>query len=172
MIIGNINGYKVCNINKKSIEKENYINDLQKIDFNIKEEISNVLENNGYVYGLEEKKLLKAVYLFESKKEHNKKIIVFNKFLYMEEAEDKKLEFEKIIIEELKELVNWGEFSKVLWNDIEIEPNNKNESYFLTFSMCISLGLLYGIIFNNLAIGLLFGVAIGSCFKAVVKRKK
>lgn len=172
MIKGNIEGYKVCNVTNKSIEKENYINDLQKIDSNIKEKIINVLENKGHIYGLEKMNSLKAVYIFDNIKDNNKKVVVFNKLLYVEDAKDKMNEFEKIIIEELKELVNWGECSKVIWNDIEIEPNNANAFSFPTFSMCISLGLLYGIIFDNLAIGLLFGVSIGSCFGAVVKRKK
>ncbi len=172
MILGNIKGYRVCNITKKSMEKENYINELQEIDSNIKEDIINVLENKGYIYGLEANNLVKAVYLFDCTKNDNKKIIVFNKSLYTEDTKNKIDEFEKIIIEELKELVNWGECSKIIWNDIEIEPNNTNGFSIPTFSICTSIGLLYGIVFNNLAIGLLFGVAIGSCFGAVVKRKK
>lgn len=172
MISGKIKGYKICNITKKSIEKENYINDLQKLDFNVKEEIIKVLENKGYIYGLEENNSVKAVYLFEVTKDNNKKVMAFNKSLYTEDVKDKIDEFEKVIIEELKELVNWGECSKVIWNDIEIEPNNVSEFSITTFSTCISLGLLYEIVFNNLAMGLLFGVVIGSCFGAVVKRKK
>lgn len=165
MISGKIKGYKICNITKKSIEKENYINDLKKLDSNIKEEIVKVLENKGYVYGLEEKNLLKAVYLFDSTKDNEKKVMAFNKSLYTEDVKDKIDEFEKIIIEELKELVNWGECSKVIWNDIEIEPNNVSSFSITTLSTCISLGLLYGIVFNNLAMGLLFGVAIWSSGK-------
>ncbi len=172
MISSNIKGHKICTITKKNIEKENYINDLQKIDNNVKEEIINVLENKGYIYGLEKMNSLKAVYIFDNIRDNKKKVVVFNKLLYVEDAKDKMNEFEKIIIEELKELVNWGECSKVIWNDIEIEPNNMNTFSFPTFSMCILLGLLYGIIFDNLGIGLLFGVSIGSCFGAVVKRKK
>ena len=59
-----------------------------------------------------------------------------------------------------------------MWNDIEIEPNTVNGFSGFTFSMWLSLGVLYGIIFDNLVLGLLFGVGIGLCFGTTVKKKK
>lgn len=172
MMIGNIKGYDICNITTRSIKKEELLSEIKTEDSEIKEEIITVLKNKGYICGLKKKGILKAIYLFEHIQEHNKKILKYNKSLYVEDTKDKKEQFEKIIIEELKEKVNWGEFSKVIWNDMEIEPNESQGFSGLTFSICISLGVIYGIVFDNLAIGLLFGVAIGSCFGAVVKKKK
>lgn len=172
MIVGSIKGYNIFNVTKKIIEKENSMNELEEIETNIKEEIIKTLENKGYVYGLKEKDIVKAVYLFENTKNENKNILDFKTSLYTDDVKDKIEQFEKIILEELKEIVNWGKCSKVIWNDIEIEPNTVNGFSGLTFSMCLSLGVLYGIIFDNFALGLSMGVAIGLCFGATVKKKK
>lgn len=170
-MFGSFKGYNICNVTKRMMKKDSF-KELEKIETNIKKEIIKVLENKGYVYGLKEKNILKAVYLFENTKTENKNILNFKTSLYTDDVKDKMEQFEKIIIEELKEKVNWGTCSKVIWNDIEIEPKNEGGFSGLSFSMCLLLGVLYGIIFDNLALGLSLGVAIGLCFGATVKKKK
>ena len=165
-------GYNICNVTNKTMKKEDSIKELEKIETNIKAEIINILENKGYVYGLMDKDTLKAVYLFENTKSENKNILVFKTSLCTDDVKDKIEQFEKIVLEELKEIVNFGICSKVIWNDIEIEPNTINGFSGFNFSICIFLGILYGIIFDNIAVGLPLGVAIGLCFGAVVKKKK
>ena len=108
MIVGSIKGYNICNVTKKIIEKENSMNELEQVETNIKDEIIKNLENKGYVYGLKEKDIVKAVYLFENTKNENKNILVFKTSLYTNDVKDKMEQFEKIILEELKEMVNWG----------------------------------------------------------------
>ena len=171
-MVGYIKGYDICNVTKRKIEKEEFLSEIQIKDSKIKEKIINVLENKGCVYGLKKKGIFKAIYIFDNKKVDNKKVLKFNKSLYVEEARDKKEQFEKAIIEELKEKVTMEEVSKVDWGDIEIEPNKIAGFSGLTFSVCISLGIIYGMLFDNLALGISFGVAIGLCFGAVVKSKK
>lgn len=129
------------------------------------------LNNNGYVIELKKKKVLKVVYIFKKDTQH--KILQYSESLATKDIETKTIEdFEKAIIEELKEKVTMEEILKVDWKDIEIVPNESSSFSGLTFSTCLSLGLLYGIIFDNLSMGLLFGCAIGLCFGAVVKKKK
>lgn len=167
-------GYNICNVTKKIIEKESSMKELEEIETNIKEEIVKVLENKGYVYGLKEKDILKAVYLFENTKSENKNILVFKAFLYTDDVKDKIEQFEKILLEKLKGIVIWEKCSKVIWNDIEVEPNTINAfpGFTLSFSTCIALGVLYGIIFDDLTFGIGVGITIAVCFGAVVNLKK
>lgn len=136
MIISIIKGYNICNVTKRIMEKDSF-KELEKIETNIKKEIIKVLENKGYVYGLKEKNILKAVYLFENTKIENKNILIFKTSLYTDDVKDKMEQFEKIIIEELKAKVNWGTCLKVIWNDIEIEPKTEAGFSGLSFSMCL-----------------------------------
>lgn len=173
MIIGDVKGYGICNVTKKKIEKEDFLSELQKVDSNIKAEILEVLESQGYVYGLKKKKVLKAVYLFDNKQEENKKVLVFNKSICSEEIKDIIKEFENVLITELKGKVVIEEFSKVIWNDIEILPRNIRNGKFsmLAFSLCFFLGFLFGIGTDNLLIGLSLSLLFGLCFGEKVDKK-
>lgn len=169
-MIGYIKGYDICNITNKKLDKEEFLSELIKLDSNLKNKILKVLNDNGYVIGLKKKKVLKVVYIF--KMDIQQKILKYSESLATKDIEIKTIEnFEKAIIEELKEKVTLEEVSKVDWKDIEIVPNESSSFSSLTFSTCLSLGLLFGIIFDNLSMGLLFGCAIGLCFGAVVKKK-
>lgn len=74
-MIGYIKGYDFCVVTQKRLEKEGFLNELLSENANIKDEIEKVLDNNGYVIGLEKEKILKLVYLFELKG----KVLTFKK---------------------------------------------------------------------------------------------
>lgn len=165
MVIGYIKGYDFCVVTKKRIEKEEFLSELINENSNIKEEIMSVLDNNGYIIGLEKKKILKVAYLFEL----NGKVLTFkNKILAKEIDEKTQQEFEKIITEELKEKLVFEELEKIDWNDIEIEPKKKVGFSFLVFAICIALG----IIFDNIALGMLWGFIFGISSGVAIAKKK
>ena len=165
MFIGYIKGYDFCVVTKKQIEKEDFLSDLIIENPNIKEQIINILDNNGYIIGLEKNKILKVAYLFEL----NEKVLTFkNKIIAKEIDENTQEKFEKIITEELKEQVCFGDVEKIDWNDIEIESKNSVEFSLSIFAICVALG----IIFKNIGMGLLWGAILSiSIGKAIVKKK-
>ena len=169
-MIGYIKGYDVCNVTNRKLEKKDFLCELEQKDSKIKNKILECIATNGFVVGLRKKNNLKVVYIFNLEAET--KVLKFSEMLKTDEVEEKSIEdFEKAIIEELKEGLIFEKYKKVDWNDIEIVPNEGKGFSSLTFSTCIALGLLYGVAFHNIGLGLLFGMAIGLCFGAIVKKK-
>lgn len=169
-MIGNVRGYNICVLTIKKLAKEELFKELVTQDKKIIDEIKDVLENKGYVIGLKKQKSLKAIYVFNFDSEE--KSYNFCKNVILEEvSSDAILQFESAIKEELREKVCLGTIAKVNWEDIIIEPKQFTSFSASAFSVCISLGLLYGVIFDNIAIGLIFGMAIGLSIGAVIKKK-
>lgn len=165
MVVGYIKGYDFCVITKKRLEKEEFLSELLNEKTDIKEEIMSALDNNGYVIGLEKKKVLKVAYLFEL----NGKVLTFkNKVLAKEIDEKIQQEFEKIITEELKEKLTFEELEKIDWNDIEIVPKKKEGFSFLVFFSCVALG----IVFDNIGMGILWGFILGITTRVAIVKKK
>lgn len=170
-MIGYVKRYNICNISKKKLANEELFVDLLKIDSEIKSKISEILDNNGYIIGLKKKKILKSIYIFSYDKDN--KVLKFSNSIQVKDITKESIEeFEKAILEELKEKVLLDEISKVEWNDNIIEPRQFSKFSGSAFAICISLGLMYGIIFDNLGLGLSFGITFGLCFGVVVKKKK
>lgn len=176
MIIGSIKGYDVCNVTPKKLEKEGLLNELKTIESDIKETILDVIKNKGIVYGLKKKKILNAVYIFLNIKEDNKKILKLKYDIHIQDIEEKVInEFEKIISQELGELVTEGEFDKVIFNDMEILPNENDKGFAgSTYALCLSIGVMFGIIYDQLVWGLLIGNLLGITFGSarMIKKKK
>lgn len=169
-MIGYVKGYNVCNITKKKIENEELFIDLIKIDSEMKDKVLEILDNNGYIIGLKKKKVLKSIYFFSYDKDN--KVLKFSNSIQTKDiAKESIEEFEKAILEELKEKVLLEEISKVEWNDNIIEPRQFSNFSGSALAIGISLGVTYGIIFDNIGLGLLFGIAFGLCFGVVVKKK-
>ena len=164
-MIGYIKGYDFCVVTKKKLEKEEFLSELLNEKSNIKDEIENILDNNGYVIGLKKKNILKLVYFFELKG----KVLTFKKKILTKEIDEKtKNEFEKIITEELKEKLVFEELEKIDWNDIEIKPKKKAGFSFTVFAICIVLGF----IFDNIAMGILWGFIFGLTSGTAIVQKK
>lgn len=165
MVIGYIKGYDFCVVTKKKLEKEEFLSELINENPNIKEEMMSVLDNNGYIIGLTKKKVLKLAYLFDL----NEKVLTFrNKILTKEIDEKIEQEFDKIITEELKEKLVFEELEKIDWEDIEIKPKKKAGFSLLVFASCIILG----IVFDNIGLGLLWGVIFGITSGVAIVNKK
>lgn len=169
-MIGRVKGYDICIITAGKLNKEGFLDEIISKESDLKEELLNILKNKGYVIGLKKNKTLKGAYIFEMNKEE--KTLKFSKSLKVDDVEPKTIEeFEKAVLEELKEKLFFDELTKIDWNDIEITPKKFFGFSESAFSICLALGLIYGIIFNHLAVGIIFGICIGLCFGVVVKKK-
>ncbi|MCD7950666.1 MAG: hypothetical protein LUG12_10475 [Erysipelotrichaceae bacterium] len=162
-MFGYVKGYSTCNVTKKKINDES-LRELLTIDNNIKNKLEDALSKDAYIVGLKKKKALKCIYIFN--KEHD--TLIFSEIIKTDEITDKILTaFEKDIIADLTDKVSSKEVSQVDWNDIVIEPDNS--LYWLPIGL--SLGVLFGIAIDDIAIGICFGVALGCCLGVIVKNK-
>lgn len=160
-----IKDYDFCVVTKKMLEKDEFLADISSCNSNIKHDIEKVLDNNGYVVGLEKKNILKLVYLFELKEN----VLVFKKKILTDEiTEETKNKFENIVTEELKEKLIFDELEKIDWNDIEIKHDKKAGFSFVVFAICFVIGL----IFDNVGFGILFGFILGLTSGTVIVQKK
>ena len=159
----------IIEIKKKQVEKEEFLSELEKIDSEIKSKISKILDNDGQVYGLKDKKVLKAVYLFKNTTEENKKILIFTEAIKVEDIDDKKIkECEEQIKEELQEQIIERNFEKAKWNDIEVVySKSKAKKYFwiaVMFPICLVLGMAIGGMFGHMFVGMGIGIFLGLLF--------
>ena len=79
-------------------------------------------------------------------------------------------EFEKAIITEFKELVMLDEVKAVIWNDKILTAKRVKvgaDRYISAIPLGMSVGLLFGVVFDNIPIGLCFGVAWGLIFGVI-----
>lgn len=176
MVLGNIKDYKVCNLTPRKLEKEGFLNELELTKSDIKNDILNAIKNKGIVYGLKKKNILKAVYIFEIIKEDDKKILKLKDDTHIEDIDDEIMDkFENLISQDLSELVTEGEFQKIIFKDMEILPNERDKGFAgSTYALCLSLGVMFGIIFNQLVWGLLIGNLLGITLGSarMIKKKK
>lgn len=176
MILGNIKDYKVCNLTPKKLEKDGFLNELELTKSDIKNYILDALKNKEIVYGLKRKNILKAVYIFNVIKKDDKKILKLKDDIHIADIDNKIIEeFENLISQDLSELVTEGEFQKIIFKDMEILPNERDKGFAgSTYALCLSLGVMFGIIFNQLVWGLLIGNLLGITLGSarMIKRKK
>lgn len=173
-MVGKIKGYSVCSISKGTLKKEDFFDEIKNKDLNVKEKIQNILSNHGIIYGLKKDKKLKAVYLFESITEDKKRILKFTEKILLEEINKEiQEEFEKDITEELSEFVSLEEYSKIVWDENVIVPKMvKVGKYNLPLgSLMFVVGVIFGILTDDLAMGMCIGICLG-CGSAVIMKKK
>lgn len=169
-MIGRVKGYDICVVTVGKLNKDGFLDSIISKESGFKEKLLDILKNKGYIIGLKKKKVLKVLYIFEMNKEE--KTLSFSESLKVDDVEPKTIEeFEKVILEELKEKLFFDELTKIDWNDIEINPKKFFGFSESAFSLCLSLGVMYGILFDHLAVGIVFGICIGLCFGVVVKKK-
>lgn len=174
IMIGKVKGYSVCDISKGTLKKEEFFNEIENRDSNIREKLESVLQNKGLVFGLKKDKKLKAVYIFESANEDKKKILRFTEKILLDEIDNEIQEkFEKDLINEFKELVSLEEYAKVEWNENVIVPKTlKVGKHSVPIgSLIFLLFIIFGIIIDDVAIGMCMGLAFGCGYAIIVKRK-
>ncbi len=171
---GSIMGYKIREITSDNFEGEQFLKELEEIDENIKEKLISAISEDDFIIGLVKDNILKCVYIFKKQKE--KLVLIFTEMICVKEISDAHellKKFESKIIEQFKGLLTLGKIEKVEWNDMYIVIANKGKNLFIPFSVCIVIGIVLGLIYDDLLFGVILGALLGSGLAgtAVVKKK-
>lgn len=181
-MIGLNNNYLIYELNEKLLNKSGIMDDFEKVDygienFDIKTLILRTIDNGGVVYGVKERKVLKAVFIFElelEKKRKRKKPIrrlVFKNAYFTEDLSRAVPGFAAVIEENLMEKLASKEFSKVYWNGKEIVGKQYvflDDSIFYLM-ICILLGIIAGVLLNSIILFLIVGVVLGIFIGSVIR---
>ncbi len=109
--------YKVCDITKKNIEDKDIFINFVEIDPNIKDKALEILNNNGYIIGLKNKKVLKALCMFSYNK-YSKYLKLSNLIQTKDVAIESIEVLASVIVEKLEEKVSLKEIEGVEWDDL------------------------------------------------------
>lgn len=168
-----IEGYSLCNISKGTLKKEKFFDEIKNKDSKIQEKLEKTLKNKGLAFGLKKDKKLKAVYLFEATTEEKKNILRFTEKILLEEITNEIQEkIEKDLITEFAELVSLEDYAKVEWDDNIIIPKTvKVGKYNVPLgSLMFLLGIIFGILMDDLVLGICVGSCLG-CGSAIIVKK-
>ena len=156
-----------------------FLKDYGIENFDIQTLILRTIDNGGVVYGVKERKVLKAVFIFDlelEKKKKRKKVykrLVFKNAYFTEDLSRAVPGFAAVIEENLMEKLATKEIDKVYWNGKEIVGKQYvflDDSIFYLI-LCIVLGIIAGILLNSLilflVVGVILGVLIGSVIRVV-----
>jgi len=124
IILWKVKGYTGFQLKLEDFEKQKY--SFEEIDDkNLTKEIKSTLKNGGVVFGLSKKNIVKAVYTFKLETRENKKILICDKKIILEETTKCTKEFERDLN---------GIFSYILADRIDIDKVifNKQEVTLLT----------------------------------------
>lgn len=109
--------YKVCDITKKDLEEQDLFINFIEIDPNIKDEALEIINNNGYIIGLKNKKVLKSLCMFSYNKD-SKYLKLFNLIQTRDVTIENIETFAGAIIEKLEEKVSLKEIEGIEWDDL------------------------------------------------------
>lgn len=171
-----IKEFHLCNVRKKQINNYEFIKEIKAKDSRIIQEVIDVIENKGKVYGFEKNKKLKAIFLFEKVKNEKKKTLKLSKKILLDDI-DKEMEqqFENILISNFVQYVALEDISKVIFENQEIVPEVVKVGKFgiALSSLIVILSTIIGTVFFNDYWYIFFGagIAIGTICGAVIKKK-
>ena len=183
MGFGYVKGYDIITVSKKKAEKITLSEELSEaVDAEeLRAKMLGALESGGRVYALSRKKKIYACCIFRKTKKKAEDFMAEDK---AEKYKDKELDVYELIYEyrpaetdglseevkknflaDIKEQAAIYDIKAIIWGGDyyvpETEIGGKNYSGFL---MGLSLGILFGIMFDNLILGICFGVAFSQLF--------
>ena len=100
----------------------------------------------------------------KEKNEKTKKAYVLKYQYILPEAENVRPDFEKAVLEEVKEMTIYEDVRYIAWKDtILVAENFKLGNLEIAggLGMGLILGIIFGVALGNLALGMCFGVALG-----------
>ena len=147
---------------------------FEDFEISIIEEILKTLEKKGFVYGFRKGKVLKVAYLFDSNQIEGEVNLTFTKSYYSKDVEIREEEFENAFLEAMKDKLILEEYSKITWKDSDIVIENKEEEnkVVITLPLCMCLGMGLGLIFDNLLLGTVIGITVGTLLGLITNIKE
>ncbi|MGN0496424.1 MAG: hypothetical protein ACI4GW_09395 [Lachnospiraceae bacterium] len=175
-------------INKRRLERPEFGNLLSDVTdvVELKKEIAGILEKNGRVYGIYDKKELFGIYIFERREDYfvqrdsgvklgdkefdyekfwygtSTAALQFKKAICLEDMNECKEKIEKDIRADLTEQIAWGQVAGVEWNGELMYRKNlekKSGSSVWGYAVGYVIGFVMGwIIFDSIPMGMSFGL--------------
>lgn len=209
MIFGKIKGYNIVCFSKKKAEKGNFGTAIHSViqEKELQEEILAALASGGQVYALYKEKEMMACYILvkelvnvaeyaefeekveehvsmeekiqETREKQQRMALVLKKEYMVAAAEEAREQFEKVILEEVKESMVYQDIKHIAWKNTllvqeKIKIGNLEIAGGIGFG--IALGMLFGIALDNIGIGILLGFAFGymfaTTFRTLYRNKK
>ena len=188
MTISTVKQFNTQTINQRRLNRPAFGKRLSEITDleSLKNEIADILEKNGRVYGIYEKKELVGVYLFERREDYfvqrdsgvklgdkefdyekfwygtSTAALQFKKAICLKDVNECKEKIEKDIRTDLTEQIEWGQVAGVEWNEELMYRKNlekKSGNSIWGYFVGYAIGLLMGwIVFDSIAMGMSFGL--------------
>lgn len=171
-----IKGFHICNIRKNKINDSEFVEDIKTKDSKITQEVMDVIENKGKVYGVKKDQKLKAIFLFERVENEKKKTLKLSKKIFVDEInKEMEQQIENKLLERMAQDVALEEVSKVIFEDKEIVPEEVKigKTSIALSSFIFILSIIIGMVFfyDHWYICMGAGIAIGAICGAVIKKR-
>jgi hypothetical protein len=178
--IGLIDGHDIIAIGKIKAKKDKMFTEILKEDNNIQNEVKELTEKNeGRIFAIVKKGIIKGLYLFEIEEIDNNKMLNHVKTVYTKDvSEEVRDKYNVVILNEAKQYVSLQEYTKVTFDDnvVQVDPKVNKKDLALTSSGGFFLGFILGwIIFNDIMMGFLYGLLFSPVItgtKVVVTKKR
>ena len=178
--IGLIDGHDIIAIGKIKAKKDKMFTEILKEDNNIQNEVKELTEKNeGRIFAIVKKGIIKGLYLFEIEEIENNKMLNHVKTVYTKDvSEEVRDKYNVVILNEAKQYVSLQEYTKVTFDDnvVQIVPKVDKKDLALTSSGGFFLGFILGwVIFKNITMGVLYGIIFSPVItgaKVVVTKKR
>ena len=178
--IGLIDGHDIIAIGKIKAKKDKMFTEILKEDNNIQNEVKELTEKNeGRIFAIVKKGIIKGLYLFEIEEIENNKMLNHVKTIYTKDiSEEVRDKYNVIILNEAKQYVSLQEYTKVTFDDnvVQIDPKVNKKDIALTSTGSFFLGFLFGlVVFDNITMGFLYGIIFSPVItgtKVVVTKKR
>ena len=178
--IGLIDGHDIIAIGKIKAKKDKMFTEILKEDNNIQNEVKELTEKNeGRIFAIVKKGIIKGLYLFEIEEIENNKMLNHVKTVYTKDvSEEVRDKYNVVILNEAKQYVSLQEYTKVTFDDnvVQIDPKVDKKDLALTSSGGFFLGFILGwVIFNDIMMGFLYGIIFSPVItgaKVVVTKKR
>ncbi len=156
----NIKDIDTTTMSKRKLNNKEAFVDMISCDSRIMNKIKKCMDNNGFVYYFEYKKVIKAIYLFEV---NDRVANCIYELLSKDIEEDDKEYLDVALTDDLKYLISSNKVSEVHWNDKIITPYDiKLDKYRCPLLiMMVVFGGVLGYLINSFILGLCFGLGLG-----------
>lgn len=163
---GVIDGYDIISIGKRKIKKDELFEEIEKCDSKIREKIQKSIDkSSGKNFAIIKKGKIKGVYLFEIERKEDEKILNLIESVYTDEvATETREKYDAFLLDIAKEHVSMNEYTKVTLGNkvVQVNPKtNRNLAIVSGFIIGFALGW---IIFDNIVLGILYGLIFSPVF--------
>lgn len=167
--IGVIDGYDIIAIGKIKAKKDEFFEEIEKYDSNVKEKTRKIVnESSGRVFGITKKGKIKGIYLFIVETKDNNKNLKHIKTVYTDEvAMDVREKYDNHILNIAKDYVSMQEYDKVILEDkvVQIDPKKTKKERTMAWLGGFVVGFSLGwVIFDEIYWGIMYGIIFAPVF--------